>query len=254
MLIILSPSKTIGLNPNLFEDISTQPLFVSEAEAICKQLKILSVSDLQKILKTSPKLTQTAHDYYQHWNLSHSISNSTQAILAYKGDVFTGMDAQSFTKDTLLYSQQQLLIFSAIYGALRPLDLIQPYRLDVANPLKINGQTLYQYWKNNVTRAIDQQLKLQKDNILINLASAEYFQMLDTKQLKASIITPVFKDFTNGKYKIVSIFAKKARGKMSKFILENRISNPEELKTFVEDGYYFSESNSDEDTFTFLRG
>ncbi len=254
MLIILSPSKTIGHQKHSFEAQVTLPRFIKHAEEICRQMKQLSLTDLQTLLKTSQKLTQTAHDYYQHWNHSHGADNSTPAILAFSGDVFSGMDAQNFTKDTLLYSQQHVMILSALYGVLQPLDIIQPYRLDVANPLKIKSQTLYQFWKNEVTQAVDQQLKLQKDNILINLASAEYFQMLDMKQLRASIITPVFKDFTNGTYKIVSIFAKKARGKMTRFILENRISNPEELKTFVEDGYYFSDFNSDEGTFTFLRG
>ena len=254
MQIILSPSKTIKHRVNLFEEISTQPIFKMEAEEICSQLKRFSLDELQKLLKTSPNLTQTAYDFYQHWNSTHTIKNSTQAIQAFSGDVFTGMESLHFPKETLLYSQQHLTILSALYGALRPLDIIQPYRLDVANPLKITNTTLYQYWKLKVTQTLNRQLELQKNKITINLASAEYFKMIDHKKIIGEIITPTFKDNINGSYKIVSLYAKKARGKMTKFILVNKISNSEELKTYTEDGYYFAAAHSDKYNYIFLRG
>ncbi len=214
----------------------------------------MNTEELRSILKTSPKLTYEARESFQMWNKLHSTENATQAILAFNGDVYSGMNAGEFASDTLLYSSDHLVILSGLYGALLPLDLIQLYRLDVANPLKLGQKTLYAFWKKSVTKYINDQINASNHQFLVNLASQEYFSMLDEKAINAKIITPVFKDMVNGRHKIVSVFAKKARGRMSRFILEHKICDPEILKTFDEDGYFYDVNTSTSETFTFLRG
>lgn len=254
MLIILSPSKAIRKNTDHSCEHFTLPVFLSQAEQIVNELKKMNTEELRSVLKTSPKLTYEAQESFQMWNKVHSNENATQSILAFNGDVYSGMNAGEFSNDTLLYSNDHLVILSGLYGALLPLDLIQAYRLDVANPLKIGQKTLYVFWKKNATKFINDQIATSDHQFLVNLASQEYFSMLDEKAINAKIITPVFKDMVSGRYKIVSVFAKKARGRMSRFILDQKITDPEILKTFDEDGYYYDANTSTSEIFTFLRG
>lgn len=254
MLIIISPSKTIKNNSDCSIEEYSHPKYISDTSKIVAQIKKHKPEELQSILQTSYNLALEAQDNYQLWNPQHIASNSTQALFAFKGDVYNGLEALSLSKDTLLYSQNNLLILSGLYGALKPLDLIQPYRLDVANSFKIAKSNLYEFWRSKITKYTLQRIQLQKNKLLINLASSEYFKMIDSKSINCSVITPVFKDYICGQYKIISIYTKKARGKMARFILENQIEDPELLKTYNEDGYFFDVSKSTKNSFIFIRG
>ncbi|OFY51871.1 MAG: hypothetical protein A2W85_12195 [Bacteroidetes bacterium GWF2_41_31] len=254
MLILLSPSKTIKISQSGFITETTLPDFLKQSGKIVKTLKRFSFDDLQKLLNTSRPLTQTAMDYYQLWNREHTSQRSCPAILAFQGEAYSGFRAEEMSNDTLLYAQQKLLIFSGLYGVLRPLDLIQPYRLDVADSILIDDKNLYHFWKNPITLWIKKQFKMQGDNTIINLASKEYFKMLDQKKLNCEIVTPVFKDRIGDEYKIVSVFAKQSRGKMARFILENKITDADSLKFYEKDSYFFNEKMSTNNQFVFTRG
>jgi len=254
MIILLSPSKTIKINPSVQYLQTSQPSFLTQSSRIAKILKTYTYDELQLLLKTSQQLTKTAYDYYQLWNRAHTEQRSGAAILAFRGEAYVGLKAEEMSNDTLLYAQQKLLIFSGLYGVLRPLDLIQPYRLDVADSLLIDDKNQYHFWKNPITLWIKKQLKKQGDNTIINLASTEYFKMLDQKKLNCEIVTPVFKDRIGDEYKIVSVFAKQSRGKMARFILENKITNANSLKFYEKDNYFFNEKISTNNQFVFTRG
>jgi hypothetical protein len=254
MIILLSPSKTIKINPSVQYLQTTQPSFLTQSSKIAKILKTYTYDELQLLLKTSPQLTQTAYDYYQLWNRAHTEQRSGAAILAFRGEAYSGLGAGELSNDTLLYAQQKLLIFSGLYGVLRPFDSIQPYRLDVGDSLLVDKQSLHQCWKNKVTQWTNKQLELQNCHTIINLASLEYFKMIDQKKVKSEIITPIFKDLVGDEYKIVSVFAKQSRGKMARYILENKITNPEHLKIYDENGYVFNESLSNHNQFVYTRG
>jgi hypothetical protein len=254
MIILLSPSKTIKINPSVQYLQTSQPSFLTQSSKIAKILKAYTYDELQLLLKTSQQLTQTAYDYYQLWNRAHTEQRSSAALFAFRGEAYSGLNAQELSEDTLLYAQQKLIIFSGLYGVLRPFELIQPYRLDVADPLLVDKQSLYQCWKNKVTHWTNKQLELQNSHTIINLASLEYFKMIDQKKVKSEIITPIFKDRVGDEYKIVSVFAKQSRGKMARFILKNKITNTNDLKFYEKDGYFFNEKMSSNNQLVFTRG
>jgi len=255
MLIILSPSKTINTNNTISTSTFTQPYFINRSAKIVSKIKKLIPSDLSNLMNISPKLSQLNFDRFQHWNSIHNLSNSKQALLSFKGEVFNGLDVNTFSEEDLLYSQDHLFILSGLYGVLRPLDLIQPYRLEISTKIEIEKlANLYAYWQNIITQELNKSIASKKTNILINLASNEYFKVIDKKKLHANIITPVFKENKNGKYKIVTIYAKKARGLMTNYILRNKIEKAENLKFFDEEGYYYNEPLSDDKQFVFTRG
>jgi cytoplasmic iron level regulating protein YaaA (DUF328/UPF0246 family) len=190
---------------------------------------------------------------YQSWEPEHTPDNARPAVLAFKGDVYTGLDAESFSEADFSFAQQHLRILSGLYGVLRPLDLLEPYRLEMGTRLKTaSGDNLYQFWGDRITAALNEELKTS-DDVVVNLASNEYFKAVQPKALNARLITPVFKDFKNGQYKIISFYAKKARGLMSRYIIQNRIDAPEAIKAFDLEGYYFSPEQSKGDTWVFLR-
>jgi len=255
MLIVISPAKTLDFeNKPSSLHYSTND-FLSEAEKLIKELKNYTADDLIKLMGISSKLAYLNYERFATWKRPFNIENAKQALLAFKGDVYTGLDAESLNEKELLYTQDHLRILSGLYGVLRPLDLIQPYRLEMGTKLNTNSfQGLYKYWGDKLTQNINKALIAQSDDVLINLASNEYFKALDKSKLKAEIITPVFKDFKNGEYKTISFYAKKARGLMSRFILKNQLKNPEELKHFETNGYYFSEAESNANQLVFLRG
>jgi len=255
MLIVISPAKTLDFEQKANTLHFSNNAFLPEAEKLIGELKNYSADDLIKLMGISPKLAHLNQQRFAIWKRPFDIENAKQALLAFKGDVYTGLDAESLNQNELLYTQDHLRILSGLYGVLRPLDLIQPYRLEMGTKLNTTSfQGLYKYWGDKLTHNMNEALANQGDNILINLASNEYFKALNKKKLEAEIITPVFKDFKNGKYKTISFFAKKARGLMSRFILKNELKKPEDLIHFDADGYYFSEAESSTNQLVFLRG
>jgi cytoplasmic iron level regulating protein YaaA (DUF328/UPF0246 family) len=251
MLVVVSPAKTLDFESAPITKAHTQPRFLEQSQLLVDDLKKLSVSELATLMKLSDKLAGLNMARFQTWSTPFDFSNAKQAVLAFKGDVYTGLDADSLNKNSLEFMQQHLRILSGLYGVLRPLDLIQPYRLEMGTKFNnAKGKDLYQFWGQQLREAIEAELE---DDILVNLASNEYFKALQAKQLNARIITPIFKDWKNGQYKIISFYAKKARGLMSRYIIENQITKPEQLQQFDSDGYRFNADMSKDDNWVFIR-
>lgn len=254
MFIVISPAKTLDYDSPLAFEQYTQPrLLTHSAELIacCRQLTASQLADLMKI---SDKLAQLNSERFHAWQPDFHLQNARQAILAFKGDVYTGLDVDSLTEADIAFAQQHLRILSGLYGLLRPLDLMMPYRLEMATKLKNpRGKDLYQFWDNRITELLQQDMQQQQDDVLINLASDEYYTAVKPKNLTARIIKPVFLDQKNGKYKVISFYAKKARGLMSRFIIQHQLQQPEDLKAFNLNGYYYSAEHSNTDDWVFLR-
>lgn len=254
MITIISPAKSLDFETKPITDKFTQPEFLEQSERINQKLKKLKADDLVRLMGISSKLATLNVDRNHNWSTPFSPENAKQAILAFNGDVYDGMQAGEFTEAQLNYAQQNIRILSGLYGILKPLDLIQPYRLEMGTKLKFERYSdLYEFWKDRLTKAMNAELE-QNDGVLINLASKEYFKVLDSSKIKGDIITPEFKDSKNGSYKIISFYAKKARGLMCRFMAENNISNPEDLKAFDTDGYFFNNDLSKGNTWVFTRG
>ena len=217
-------------------------------------LKKKKPAQLAKLMDISPKLAELNFQRFQAWNPVFTPENSWQSVLMFNGDVYQGLKAETFTASDFEIAQQKLRILSGVYGLLKPLDLIQPYRLEMGTNLSVaRKKNLYDFWKTKITAKLNDELSLNDHKLLINLASNEYFSAIDTKKLKARIITPSFKENKDSKYQMVSFFAKRARGLMSRFIIQNNISDPEELKAFDSEGYYFNNQLSGENDWVFTR-
>ncbi|NEW82852.1 MAG: peroxide stress protein YaaA [Mariniphaga sp.] len=255
MLIVISPSKTLDFEKPITNQSHTQPEFVKEASVLIKPLRKLSVDQLMDLMGISPKLAQLNQERYFLWRPEFTPETARQALYAFRGDVYTGLDADSLLSANIGAAQEQLRILSGLYGVLRPLDLIRPYRLEMGIPLKV-GKTnnLYQFWQKKITVKIREDLDISGSNLLINLASVEYFKSVDSKKLKAEIVTPEFREAKEGTYKMVSFFAKKARGRMTRFILQNGIDSEEQLQAFDSDGYCFNRRLSEKGRPVFTRG
>ncbi|MBY0475657.1 MAG: peroxide stress protein YaaA [Nitrosomonas sp.] len=254
MIIVISPAKTLDFETPPITRKSTQPIFLADSAKLIDALRKLEPDQICQLMSISPKLGILNSNRYHTWKRPFTLKNSKQAIFAFKGDVYTGLDAETMTAAELAFAQDHLRILSGLYGLLHPLDLMQPYRLEMGTQFKNSrGKNLYEFWGDKITPALNQDLKQQKDSILINLASNEYFQSIQTKNLEARIITPVFKDEKNGVYKIISFFAKKARGMMSRYIIQNKLTDPETIKEFDVSGYQFDEKNSSQDEWIFTR-
>ncbi|HEY7884350.1 MAG TPA: peroxide stress protein YaaA [Cellvibrionaceae bacterium] len=254
MLMVISPAKTLDFDaPAITRKIST-PEFLSQSTELIEQLKALSPADISSLMGISDKLGLLNFDRYHAWQTPFTQNNAKQAILAFKGDVYTGLEAETFSAADFTFAQKQLRILSGLYGLLKPLDLIQPYRLEMgtrfANSL---GENLYQFWGDTLTDALNQQLPKRGERVLVNLASNEYFKAVNIKALDARVITPVFKDWKNGQYKIISFFAKKARGMMSAYSVKHRLSDPEGLKSFNVAGYAWQPELSSPNQWVFTR-
>ena len=205
-------------------------------------------------MDVSDKIAELNYERFQQFSTPFSTENARQALFAFKGDVYTGIDIENYNCKELDFAQDHLRILSGLYGLLRPLDLIQPYRLEMKTKLKNpRGKDLYTFWGDRLAKELTKELESQKQAVLVNLASNEYFKAINKKELKADIITPVFKEHKNGKYSVIAIFAKKARGMMSDFIIKNKIEDPERLKTFKQEGYEFSEPQSKGNELVFIR-
>lgn len=254
MITIISPAKTLHAHSPVQLDQYTQPLFLAEAQKIVSVLKKKKPEELAQLMDISPKLAELNAHRFQLWQPPFSLENAWQALLMFNGDVYQEMKAPLFSSAQFEFAQQNLRILSGVYGLLKPLDLIQPYRLEMGIPIGIgHKKDLYDFWKTKITDQLKKELALQGEPTLINLASNEYFSAIDTRKLKARIITPSFKESKNGQYQMVSIFAKKARGMMSRFIIENEITDPEEIKAFDLGGYYFNNNLSKENNWVFTR-
>lgn len=252
MIIILSPAKTLDFETKVGIRNDSQPQFKKQANKLAGELAKLSPKQLSKMMNISTRLADLTYERFQNWKNKPDEELSRQAIFAFKGDVYQGLQIGDFNKRDIEYAQEHLRILSGLYGLLKPLDRIQPHRLEMGTVLQ-NKHTLYEFWSKKVTTSLKKDLSAT-DNRLINLASQEYFRVLNLEELKADIITPVFKDNKSGTYKIISIYAKKARGKMASFIVRNRIKDPEQIKAFEEDGYNFNSRMSSTGEFVFTRG
>ena len=248
MIMLLSPSK--NMQDCIYDDATSQPTFINEAQSIIKELNKMNISDIQKFMNISEKLASVNHERFKKWTLPFNKTNSSPAIYSFSGDVYEGLNAKSFSNSEIKFAQKNLYILSGLYGILKPLDLIQPYRLEMGRKLKIQSYNdLYNYWNDKIAHYISD----IKDNIIINLASNEYFNVLDKEKISKKIISPIFKDEKNGKLKIISFYAKKARGLMANFIIKNKISDPSLIQNFNLNGYSYNEKLSDESNPVFTR-
>lgn len=254
MLIVISPAKNLYDRCPVSLEKHSQADFLPEAEKIVSVLKKKKPAQLAKLMDISPKLAELNFRRFQEWSLPFSPENAWQSVLMFNGDVYHGLKAELFTPEEFDTAQQKLRILSGVYGLLKPLDLIQPYRLEMGTSVSVaRKKDLYEFWKTRITAKLNEELKETDRKILINLASAEYFGAIDSKKLKARIITPSFKEYKDGHYQMVSFFAKKARGLMSRFLILNQITDPEELKAFGLEGYYFNNQLSKDDNWVFTR-
>ena len=254
MLLVISPAKTLDFDSPVRLRKATMPDFLEDSSRLVDKLRHLTPCQLSTLMGISPALGELNRDRFNAWHTPFDKHNARQALFAFKGDVYLGLDAPALSATDITYAQEHLRILSGLYGLLRPLDLIQPYRLEMGTTFKALGSTsLYDFWGERVTAALNELLLKERHPLLVNLASVEYYKVVREKQLQGRVISPVFKDFSNGQYKIVSFFAKKARGLMSAWILRNRLKRPEDLLAFDVDGYCYSAKDSTADTPVFLR-
>lgn len=254
MLTVLSPAKTLDYDSAPITQSSTIPRFMDQSALLVEDARSLSPDDIRSLMGVSEQIAHLNHERFMNWQRNSNADNAKQAVLAFKGDVYTGLQAETLSEDALTFAQSRLRILSGLYGLLRPLDLMQPYRLEMG--LKFTnqrGKNLYEFWGQQLTNTLNDDLASANTEVLINLASNEYFKAVKPKLLNADVITPQFKDLKNGQYKMISFFAKKARGIMARYIIDNRITEPEALKAFSEAGYYYSEADSKGDQWVFLR-
>ena len=254
MLVIISPAKTLKTDIQAIEN-STTPVLINKSKKLAGILKGYNPAQLAELMGISTKLSWLNFERYQQWKSPYIYREALNAIYAFRGEVYIGLDIDSFSEEDVAYIQDHLRILSGLYGVLKPLDAILPYRLEMGTKLSVGKhQNLYKFWGNLITQTLNKDLKAFGENTLINLASAEYFKSINTKLLIANIITPVFKENKGGNYKVISIYAKKARGMMTRFIMKNRINQANDIKHFEHEGYYFNEILSNKSSFVFTRG
>ncbi len=254
MLIVVSPAKTLDYESPLPSERHTQPELTQHSKALIEVCRKLTPADISALMKVSDKIAGLNVARFAEWSETFTFENARQAIFAFKGDVYTGLEAETLSDDDLSFAQSHLRMLSGLYGLLKPLDLMQPYRLEMGTKLANDrGSNLYQFWGNVITDKLNEAIAAQGDNVLVNLASNEYFKAVNTKQLDAQAITPVFKDCKNGQYKVISFYAKKARGMMARYIIENRIESVKQLETFDTAGYYFVAAESTATELVFKR-
>ena len=254
MLMLISPAKTLDFETPAKTKVFTTPDFLDRSQQLIEQLRELAPADISNLMHISEKLGNLNFDRYLNWHIPFDRGNAKQAVLAFKGDVYMGLDAESFSSVDFKFAQKHLRILSGLYGLLRPLDLMQAYRLEMGTKFKNTaGSNLYVFWENTLTDAINTQLKRSQSNVLLNLASNEYFKAVQRKAIHADIITPVFKDKKNGKYKIISFYAKKARGSMAAFVIKQQLTQVDDIKHFDVDGYCYNESLSSAREWVFTR-
>lgn len=254
MLIVISPAKNLDYETPPTTNIATMPALLDDACVLIERCRELAPQDIGSLMKISDKLADLNAQRYADWHLPFTPENAKQAVLAFNGDVYTGLDATSLSEDDLQYAQTHLRILSGLYGLLKPLDLMQPYRLEMGTSLaNVRGKNLYEFWGETITQHLNTAMQEQGDNVLVNLASNEYFKSVKKQALDGVVITPVFKDMKNGQYKVISFFAKKARGLMARYILEQKVADVEQLRGFDYAGYCFNEAMSAGNELVFTR-
>ena len=254
MLIVISPAKTLDYQTPPVTRTHSKPALLKQSQRLIKLLRNYSALDLAELMHLSMKLAELNFERYHAWKTPFNLKNAKQAAFAMKGDVYTGLDAESLGEEDLAFAQAHLRILSGLYGVMRPLDLMQAYRLEMGTKLpNEQGKDLYAFWGDSITKTLNQALAAQGDDILINLASNEYFKSVKPRLLKGRLITPRFKEYKNGAYKMIGVFAKKARGLMSRYLIQHRLDDPERLKAFDADGYAFNEELSKENEWVFTR-
>lgn len=254
ILTIISPAKKLDYGQSLQPVEHSQPEFLDHASELLQDLRAMSPQQLCTLMGLSDKLGALNYERYQAWQRPFSPDNAKQAVLAFKGDVYQGLDAENMNDDDLAWAQDHLRILSGLYGLLRPLDLMQPYRLEMGTKFaNTRGEDLYAFWGNLITDKINEHLANAQNSVLLNLASNEYFKSVRHENINAPIITPVFMDKKNDKYKIISFFAKKARGLMGAYIIKNRITQIERIKDFNVAGYSYNNAMSEGDKWVFTR-
>lgn len=251
MLIVLSPSKSMDFDPTPLQMTST-PTHLEDAHELVGVLQSFDRAGLAELMSLSENLTELNFERYQRFG--EVVEAPKQAIFAYTGDTYRDIPLGDYTEDDLQEAQRRVRILSGLYGALRPLDLIQPYRLEMSTRLETErGDSLYEFWGDRITHTLAEDMEAAGADVLVNLASKEYFKSIDTEALGARVIEPVFKDYKKGKYKIISFYAKRMRGAMADFIVRNRIEDPAQLREFSAQGYQWDEERSTEDEPVFLR-
>ncbi|WP_249962175.1 peroxide stress protein YaaA [Histophilus somni] len=254
MLAIISPAKTLDWESAVPNFTFSQPHLIEYSEQLIKICRQLSPAQISSLMSISDKLAGLNAARFEQWQIEHNEQNSRAAIYAFKGDVYTGLEVETLSRDDIQFAQQHLRVLSGLYGVLRPLDLMQPYRLEMGTKLaNEKGKDLYAFWGNIITDALQQAIEQQGDKILVNLASDEYYKSIQENQLGVKIIKPVFLDNKGGKYKVISFYAKKARGLMCRYIIQNRVTEIEQLKDFDLGGYQFNSSSSTQTEFVFKR-
>jgi len=253
MLIVISPAKTLDYSDTEIKGTES-PKFRKQSAELVELLRTKSRDEIKSLMSISDKLTELNYNRYQNFAARYTDNNSKAALLAFKGDVYLGLDAETLTVEDLEYAQDHLRILSGLYGVLKPLDKMQPYRLEMGTSLEnAKGKNLYDFWGGQITKAINKALSGQKEKTLVNLASNEYFNAIDPDKIKGEVLDIHFREFRNGKLKFLSFNAKKARGLMSRYIIQNKIEKKQDLKGFNLDSYYFSEEHSTGNSFTFVR-
>ena len=252
MKLVLSPAKSLNFESELPTNKSTESFYLKEADRLNKLLKKKSAKSLSNLMKISDNLGQLNYERNQEWQLPFTQDNARQAVYAFSGDVYRGLDAYTIPKDKLEKVQDTIRIISGLYGLLKPLDLIQPYRLEMGTKFPVGkNKNLYEFWKQKITKTLNEEL--EEDEVFLNLASNEYFKAIDTKALKVPVITANFKDLKNGEYKTIMTFAKLARGYMTRYIIDTNANTIDDIKGFNYEGYGFSESVSTETELVFIR-
>jgi len=254
MKILLSPAKSIDTERSLEVPFTTTALFLEDAQYLVNKLKKLSANQLTKMMHISKDLGEINYERFQQWEQPTALQNGVvPTVTAFTGEVYRGLDVTTFTDEDYNYAQNSLRILSGLYGILRPLDLLYPYRLEMGTSWKVTPKTtnLYKYWGTRLAQSLNNEMIEGED--IINLASSEYFKAIDAKTLKARMITPVFKEFKNGEYKVVMTYAKNARGVMARYIIKNKLQNSEDLKLFNESNYSFDAKQSSENEWVFVR-
>ena len=239
MILLLSPSK--NMKDCAYENKTSQPVFINEAKSLVNEINKMNISEIQDFMEISEKLAHLNFQRFQNWSLPFNKTNSSPAIYSFSGDVYEGLDAYSLEEEDVKFAQRNLLILSGLYGILKPLDLIQPYRLEMGRKLKYEShKNLYSFWNDKISLYLNN----IKDKVIINLASNEYFNVVNKEKISKKIISPIFKDEKNGKFKIISFYAKKARGLMANYIIKNKIDDPSQLIKFNINGYTYNKNLS----------
>jgi cytoplasmic iron level regulating protein YaaA (DUF328/UPF0246 family) len=254
MLIVLSPAKSLDFESPIKVSKTTEPDFIARSAELVSTLRAMPPADIGSLMSISDSLAQLNVARYASWSKKFTLDNSRPAMLAFDGDVYEGLDARSLNARQLDWAQKHLRILSGLYGVLRPLDLMQPYRLEMGTRLATKrGKDLYAFWGEQITEALNESLKTAKAGALVNLASEEYFKSVKPAKLDCPVITPVFEEWKGGGYKIVSFFAKRARGLMARYAIEHKLTSPEQLKDFDSEGYGFDTKASNQQRYVFRR-